>query len=507
MKAVLDRIGENMYAEDLADLMAAEGCALEDVPAAHLAEVAGIARPPQEVRTAASILGALKRATHHASEANVRKLYEAVLTTPTIDYVFEFVALLVEDATLHRDRVRAVAKWFAEGAADPEPVRWALAMLGLVSQDEIELFSTLGRHHAFAFYAVKSASTSVRDPHRLVWELAKHLDGWDRTHAIGHLAGAEDEEIKGWLLRGGLDDPFMNNRTAHVRATSGGLLEALSRQHLDDALLEGAGEILRAMVCDEAVDDEEITNYADGVAAVEAYLGHVLQRPGTMQQFLVVHDIRRLCNDPEKDWTALTAAGWTPERRASIEQSARGFLARDHWRALAAAGLGASDPAEFDLAVEVARALGLDTWDQEFRHLLDGEDRWRGVMQTADPERADRVIALALERIPLAEVATGPADEDAVGPRFRHHSNLGWVVDGLERFPGKGLPLVHAALRSPVWSNRLYAVNALEAWRETHWGPETRALLETAAALEPDDWLRERMEEVLGGEGRTIRRA
>jgi hypothetical protein len=121
-------------------------------------------------------------------------------------------------------------------------------------------------------------------------------------------------------------------------------------------------------------------------------------------------------------------------------------------------------------------------------------------MQTDDRERVERVVALALERIPLAEIATGPEGEDGIGPRFGEHLKLAAVVGRLEYFPGMGLPLVHAALQSPSSFNRNHAIHALGAWGESHWGPETRALLEAAVESEPDDELRERMERVLAGE-------
>ena len=112
----------------------------------------------------------------------------------------------------------------------------------------------------------------------------------------------------------------------------------------------------------------------------------------------------------------------------------------------------------------------------------------------------DRVIALALQRLPLPEIATGAANELGLGPAFRHHGNLDFIVQDLKRFPGKGLALVHAALRSPVVRNRNMALNALAAWGEWRWGPDTRRSLEAALQVEPVDKVRDRMEKVLAGE-------
>jgi hypothetical protein len=176
---------------------------------------------------------------------------------------------------------------------------------------------------------------SVSEPHRLIWDLATHHDGWDRVHAIMGLAGTTDAEIKGWLLREGFGDWVMKLHTACTRATAGGLLDALSNEHVDDALLTGAGEILRALVTDQAVPDVEISDYADGVAAVEAYLGHVLRSAGTMQQFLVVDGIRRLCRDSERTGWRLRRAGGRRSGGPGSSETRGGFsrgIIGERWR-------------------------------------------------------------------------------------------------------------------------------------------------------------------------------
>lgn len=119
---------------------------------------------------------------------------------------------------------------------------------------------------------------------------------------------------------------------------------------------------------------------------------------------------------------------------------------------------------------------------------------------TDDPERIDRVIALAVERLPLERMATGPADEDRFGPASEHHEDLGLVLGELWRFPGKGWPLIRAGLLSPVIDNRGTAVGALSAWTKESWPPEAEALLCTAHEREPDARTRELIHKVLAGE-------
>jgi hypothetical protein len=89
-----------------------------------------------------------------------------------------------------------------------------------------------------------------------------------------------------------------------------------------------------------------------------------------------------------------------------------------------------------------------------------------------------------------------------LGPEFMDHTNLSFVVQELRRFPGKGWPLMAAALQSPVVSNRNMALNALEAWDRADWPPGAEPALKEAARAEPDKEIRDRMKELLRG-GRT----
>ena len=456
-----------------------------------------------EARTAAAVFGLLKRAIRIGSAANVRKLYDAIVVTPAALHLWPFVNLVDDDETLDRERLYALAKWFVTEAADREAVRWALAMVCLVSEDEDDLLIALGRHEAFSGHAIEIAWSCAHDRDKVMWALARYVSGRVKGRAIFRLIDTQNDDIKRWMLLHGARDPMLGSFAAYHCATAGELLEALSAADIDDELLCGAGEILRKLISGKDIIEgrRSLADFADGATAVEAYLGHVSRASGSMHLFLVVEAIRGFCADPKRDWPALAARGWTPERRARIGRVAREYVAQDRWRTAALAGLASADAGEFDTAAAVAESLGIDTWENRFRRLSAGEDRWDQVMQTDEDERAERVIAHALERLPLAEIAIGPAEEVGLGPASRHHRILEKVVWELWRFPGKGLELVNAALRSPVYTNRLTAVWTLKTWEQWRsWDAGTREALEAAWEIEPDGGLRERMGQLLAGE-------
>ena len=197
---------------------------------------------------ALSVFGSLKRATHAASLKNLQRLYDSAAGNSALDYIDPFLELLVNDATVERERVRQIAKWFAQAAPDREVVKWALATLGVVSRDEVDLLLTLGRHEEFTLYAVVAVKNSVAAPESVIWELGRHVKGWGRIHVVERLAGTENGDIKRWMLREGYENSIMLEYTAYTCATAGGLLEGLSAEALDDHLLKGAGEILDALI-------------------------------------------------------------------------------------------------------------------------------------------------------------------------------------------------------------------------------------------------------------------
>jgi hypothetical protein len=163
------------------------------------------------------------------------------------------------------------------------------------------------------------------------------------------------------------------------------------------------------------------------------------------------------------------------------------------------AALESQDAQTFYDADAAARALGMDTWDTHYRRLEAGGDGWYQAMQTSDPERVDRVVALAERRLPLESIACGPANELGLGPAWSAHSGLDFVLQGLSPFPGKGWPLIRAGLRSPVVRNRHMALRALAGWGRDRWPDDAAGLLRGALAREMDEDVREAIQKVLDG--------
>jgi hypothetical protein len=108
------------------------------------------------------------------------------------------------------------------------------------------------------------------------------------------------------------------------------------------------------------------------------------------------------------------------------------------------------------------------------------------------------VVALAEERLPLEEFATGPAQvlHAEQGP----HVVLWAGLMVLRDFPGVGWRLIRAGLRSPDRQTRKEAARAIGAWPREMWPEDAAAELQQASSKEPDEHLTVLFRRIRAGE-------
>lgn len=268
---------------------------------------------------------------------------------------------------------------------------------------------------------------------------------------------------------------------------------------MDDALLLGAAEILAALISGGPAED--MADYADGASATFRYVGLVdRQRPRGLRHLTTIGWIRDFADEDTGRWAEREVEGWTPEFRERVRARADAILSRRDWPDLVRAALAADDPATSRLADMAARTLGIDPWFDQLRRQRSGKsEEWFGLMQTEDPDRVERALRLAGEQLDLAAIASGPTDSLDPGSEFRQHDALGFILQGLRRFPGKGWAFVAAGLRSPVTRNRNMALRVLGAWDREQWPAEAMPAVRAAADAEPNDRTRSWIGNLLTG--------
>ncbi|MEZ4328709.1 MAG: hypothetical protein R3B40_26025 [Polyangiales bacterium] len=453
----------------------------------------------------AHTVAALTRAPSHDG---LRALHEQVAQGPLIECVDDLVSAITQTDALDPDRLHALGRSLATRATEREMVKLGVLLVGLVEgTDDRELLLTLGAHDELALFVVVAMANRPDLGEQALWELARRTRGWGRIQSVERLAGTDDPAIKAWLLREGFRNTVMDEYLAHVCATTGGLAEALAHAPgaLDDALLDGAADLLTALVTGGPAPD--LAEYDHGALASERFLDHVEARVAggafSLRWLVALAQLRGFLVD-DRPWDSLEARGWTDQRRTRLAAVVEALLAHPQWAAAVEGALDSDDRAARGQGGYAARLLDIDTFERLAARLerepVDAST-WHDLMrQLSRPERLERALAM-VERLPLDAIATGPADELGLGPAFAAHACLDAIVPDLASHPGAGWPAIHAALRSPVVRNRNMALRTLAAWPRSAWPPGAAAALELARDEEPADDVRERIAATLTGQG------
>ena len=441
--------------------------------------------------------------------ANLEHLTRLLTRAPVLGVLDDVLAELVGGGELDPDRFHELALFLVETAPDREVVKLGISMLGvLVGCDEREILLELGRHEEFTLFAAVALASTLEEAEPALFELAKRVRGWGRIHAVERLLDSGDPEIRGWLVREGFRNEIMDEYLAHACAIAGDLAGALEADIVDDALLDGAADIFAALLTGGPAED--IEDYAEAPRAADAYLRHLTRRPEhrplELVHLLVAEQLREFigpAGEELDDDETLRELGWTLELRARVLDMCEKVAARPGWAEQVEAGLDDESLARFHQADAAAQLLDIDAWPHHMRRVQADPCRspsWFRLVSTEDDERLEQALTLARELLPLAEIATGPADESGLGPEWDVHDTLLDVVQSLVDRPGRGLDLVDAALRSPVVRVRRGALLVLATWLRDageHPAPGIRELVAEAGEREVDPELAEDFAKVL----------
>lgn len=385
------------------------------------------------------------------------------------------------------------ALWLAEHGAHRNVVKFGIALLGLYHNESVkELLMTLGRHDEFTLYAVVAIRNGMEDSNDVLFELAQQVHGWGKIHVVERLEPSR-QDIKDWLLRHGCQNSIMNEYLACICARGGQLHVALSAPRVDDALFEGATDIVQALLSGGPAED--IDDYEHAPQVISDYLRLAREMVSAVKHLSVVMDIRDFLSRDEDTWAEREATGWTEALRLSQLEACRGIVSSALWesRVIEAAS---SDGPDHGYGVSCARRLGIDIWERLFAQLEANpmqDSLYLELMSTDDPDRLRRLIRFAEEKLPLAQIAVGPAKELGLGPDYAAHRCLSSLLQSLDRHEGLGTGLIAAGLSSPVVHNRNMALKALEAWDIRFWGDALPERVRQLADEEPDDSVKERI--------------
>lgn len=458
---------------------------------------------PESSTLSGRLCDLILRACERPSRRCLWRLHEALAEHPALEYLDALLEELVQRPWVDPDTLREVGLWLATCGTQRDPVKVGIGLIGISGVGDARgTLLVLGRSDEFTLYVAVAFANTADDPEGSLWELAQHVEGWGRIHAVERLAHTRDPGIKAWLLREGYRNTVSNEYLAFVAATTGELARALEARRIDDALRRGAGDMIRALLSGGPA--ENMDDYHDGAAAVSAYLRHVDPPRGRLDDFVTVAAISDHLADAAADWDRRAARGWSATVRQWMESRCAEVLAHQHWARLAVEGLSATDDPTVERAHAVARRLHVNTFEIDLGRLqqrsLDPKG-WQRVLSDCPVRRLEEVLDIARRSLPLRAIASGPGHDLGLGSEHVPHGCLSVIVQALCRYPGHGWDLIAVALQSPVTHNRNAALCTLTAWGRDAWPPDVREVLEDVRHREPLVDTRDAIETMLTAAG------
>jgi hypothetical protein len=447
----------------------------------------------------------LKDVAYSDNPVSQAELYHKIVSS---DAVISFIDTLLEKAMASKLPVKPYLLSFAEDLAfhttHRNSVKIGLALLGMCrNEKEIERIKILALHDEFTIFAVVALfNLSDRLPKDLL-ELAKKVDGWGRIQIIWRLADLDlSGDMKEWLLLEGYKNNIMYEYLAYTCAVKGDLHLKIQVDTISSDLYDAAGEIIDALIAGGPAED--ISNYVYAALTVENFIRHSQQHAVNLSHFLTLTRIKDFLNDLQQDLSPdQLKNGWTQDEISNCLIDLVAVINGKDWAMLTQGALQSTDNVTYWNGKQAALSLGIDLWPivwSRLKHNPADSSNWYDVAQEAEAEHADQLIQLAIELIPLKELATGPKDSLGLGPKYIKYQSLDYVIPFLENYPGKGEEIMLTALNSPVTRNRNLAIKVLAKWDRSTWTAKIIDQLKLLRNIEPNESTRTNVHRLLNGQ-------
>lgn len=452
-----------------------------------------------------ALIKLLKDIAHTGNPVSQAEFYRRVVSS---DAVISFIDTLLEKAMDSKLPVKPYLLAFADDlafqTAHRNSVKIGLALLGMCgSKEEIEQIKILALHDEFTIFAVVALfNLSDRLPEDLL-ELAKKVDGWGRIQIIWRWADLDlSEDMKEWLLLEGYKNNIMYEYLAYTCAVKGDLHLKIQADTISSALYDAAGEIIDALIAGGPAED--ISNYVYAALTIESFIRHSQQHAVSLSYYLTLTRIKDFLDEIQQDLSPEHLKnGWTHDEISNCLIDLIAVINGRDWISLTQEALESINNVTYWNGKQAARSLGIDLWPTVWSRLKRNpadSSNWYDAAQEAGAEHADQLIQLAIETIPLKELATGPKDSLGLGPKYIKYQSLDYVIPFLENYPGKGEEILLTALNSPVTRNRNLAIKVLAKWDRSTWTAKIIDQLKLLRNIEPNESTRTNVHQLLSGQ-------
>jgi len=452
-------------------------------------------------KTANKIVRIVKNIALNNNLSDKVELYKILASDNIIDFIDPTLEKIFKTRIPIEPYLHNYANWLAKESPDRGPVKFGIALLGLIAnENDIPVYMIIGKHEEFTLYATVAISNTLQDPTMKLWELAKNVNGWGKIHIVEKISKTSNSQIKEWLLLEGYKNNIMYEYLAYPCAIGGELHKALSGSNVNIGIVIASSEIISALITGGPAQD--INDYEYAQIVIRSYLEHANKYGFNLTIFNTVNFIREFLSDSTIDLKKSADKSWNNENRKELAISAEEIIKKEGWVEFVQGLLSTNDETVFWEAKKAASYLNLDISEIYWSRLIEKpheSGRWFDIMSSAKSDNIDRIITFALKNIPLDSIATGPSLAMGVGSEYNLHNCLDFILQEMGKFPNKGIPLIEAGLKSPVIRNRNMALNALESWGKANWSPEIVKILSDAYNKEPDEDVKKFIKNVIEG--------
>ena len=453
-------------------------------------------------QTAAKIAGLVNDIARGGSLKKKSAIYNLLLEDTLLDYIDPTLDKIIQLQPPINPYLHAFGRWLVRESPDRGPLKFGIALLGLIRDDsDLDDIVLIAKHDEFTLYSAVAVTNMLESPEKILWGMAKSVEGWGRIQVVERLTQTKDPQIKDWLLREGYKNNVMYEYLAYPCAVTGELHNVLSAPDIDPAILDAAGDIIQALI--NGGPAENIDDYEYASEVIHNYLRHLEPKARKLEQFIIVDTIDRFLTDSDDTWKNRTGNGWPKYDRHDLAKVTNRIMEKPLWKELVLSNRNTKDEELFWLVMNAARILNINLWDTYWQRLQESplnSGKWYDVMANVKETHIQEVIDFACAHLPLEEIATGPANELGFGEEYNAHSCLDFILQELGRFPGHGFELIKTGLRSPVIRNRHMALKALSTWKTENWPKGTKALLEQALQTETEEDLKKSLQKILAGQ-------
>lgn len=335
-------------------------------------------------------------------------------------------------------------------AHNPECVKFALSILELlnIEKDEelCDIIRTLGLSDEFTLFCI-FVLQKREDANEQLFSLARKVRGWGRIFIVERLM-PETDEIRQWLLKEGWINSVISDYSVLDCAEKGGLAELLEKSSLTKEEFATAGALIKALLPEGPTPG--ISGLEQKEMILDRYLCFSQEMAHMVEAFEVIQDVLDYLEESDM------------ESRDRLSAKCKEILntgkCKDVVQSAMIEGKG----------FELGKKLGLDYAPIVYGRIMEDFRHSYQLIRLLLPDKlyVDELIALFSDKLPLKEMACGPANEMGLGEEWENYRILCYMLQFLKELPGKGETLLLCGLNAPVVNNRNMALNVLEAWKE-----------------------------------------